>query len=211
MARQNRATPFATIEAADARGSLMGNRGILHDERGELGTARWRHPHWVTCLLEFKARWRPVMAPHAYTELFFLDEAVAFAAGHRPCAECRREDYLRLGRAWRAGNGLPADWQIRAVDIDRLLHAERIAGRGQKTYAAALAELPDGSFIRMTAEPREAWVIAGAKILRWRHGGYDRARGRPSLTVEVLTPRPSVAAFTAGYRPALHESARHLL
>ena len=140
------------------------------------------------------------MAPHAYTELFFLDEAVAFAAGHRPCAECRgRTTYASAvpgGRAtiWRR-------LEIRAVDIDRLLHRERIAGRGQKTSTAALADLPDGSFIRMADEPREAWVVAGAKILRWRHGGYDRARPRPSSAGRTADPTAERRGLQGGISP----------
>ncbi len=120
MPHQNRLTPFSTIEAVAARGTLMGNRGILHDEQGRLGKARWRHPHWVTCLLEFKGRWRPVMQPHAYTELFFLDEATAFAAGHRPCGECRRPDYLRFLDAWAKATGSERA-KLRAVAIDEIM------------------------------------------------------------------------------------------
>lgn len=210
MPHQNRVTPFATIEAVSARGTLMGNRGILHDERGRLGLSRWRHPHWVTCLLEFKSRWRPVMTPHAYTELFFLDEATAFAAGHRPCAECRRLDYLRFLDAWAKAAGLPDRSTLRAVAIDEVMHAARIrqGSRDQATHRASLAELPDGCFVRIPGEA-QPWIVAGAKILRWSHAGYDLARSRPRVDVEVLTPRPSVAAFTAGYRPKLHPSAGH--
>lgn len=186
----------------------MGNRGILHDDRGSLGLARWRHPHWVTCLLEFKSRWRPVMSPHAYTELFFLDEATAFAAGHRPCAECRRPDYLRFLDAWAKANGLADRSTLRAVALDQVMHAQRIqaGSRRQATYRASLAALPDGCFVRLPGEPH-AWLVAGGRILRWRHEGYDLARPRRRFDVEVLTPRPSLAAFKAGYRPMLHPTA----
>jgi hypothetical protein len=186
----------------------MGNRGILHDDDGRLGLARWRHPHWVTCLLAFKSRWRPVMTPHAYTELFFLDEATAFAAGHRPCAECRRPDYLRFLDAWAKTTGLADRSSLRAVAVDEVMHAQRIrpGSREQVTYGARLASLPDGTFVRIPGDPH-AWVIAGAKILRWSHGGYDLARPRRAIDVEVLTPRPSVAAFRVGYRPQLHPTA----
>ena len=186
----------------------MGNRGILHDENGVLGLARWRHPHWVTCRLEFKSRWRPVMRPHAYTELFFLDEATAFAAGHRPCAECRRPDYLSFLDAWAKATGLAGRSTLRAVDVDRLMHAQRIRQgcRAQATYRANLAVLPDGSFVRMPDET-DAWVVAGSRILRWSHAGYDLTQPRRRVDVEVLTPRPSVAAFKAGYRPMLHRTA----
>jgi hypothetical protein len=208
LPKQNRVTPFATIEAVAARGTLTGNRGILHDDHGVLGPARWRHSHWVTCLLEFKSRWRPVMSPHAYTELFFLDEAVAFAAGHRPCAECRRSDYLRFLDAWADAAGLADRASLRAVDVDRVLHAQRIGkgSRVQARYRANLADLPDGSFVRIS-DQRDAWVVAGPKILRWSHQGYDLARTRRRMDVEVLTPRPSVAVFKAGYRPMFHPTA----
>ncbi len=149
------------------------------------------------------------MTPNAYTELFFLDEAVAFAAGHRPCAECRRDDYLRFLDAWADATGLADRSSLRAVDVDRLLHGQRIdkSRRAQTTYRANLADLPDGSFARLSDAPGEAWVVRAKKILRWTHGGYDRAVLRQSVTAQVLTPRPSVAAFAAGYRPALHASA----
>jgi len=206
LPHQNRVTPFSIIEAVAARGTLMGNRGILHDERGILGIARWRHPHWVTCLLDFKSRWRPVLQPHAYTELFFLDEATAFAAGHRPCAECRRPDYLRFLDAWAKAAGLADRARLRAVDVDRIMHRERIreGSRSQATFRANLADLPDGTFMRVSDE---AWVVAGSRILRWSHAGYDLDRRQTPMDVEVLTPRPSVAVFRAGYRPMLHPSA----
>ena len=214
MPRQNRVTPFSTIEAVSARGTLMGNRGILHDERGRLGAARWRHPHWVTCLLEFKGRWRPVMQPHAYTELFFLDEATAFAAGHRPCGECRRPDYLRFLDAWAEATGAPDRAKLRAVGIDEIMHESRQvrrpgpARRDQRTWRAPLADLPDGTFVRLSGD-EHAWVAAGSTLLRWNHAGYDAMKRMGRGEVEVLTPAVSVAAFRAGYRPALHPSSLH--
>ncbi len=212
MPHQNRVTPFSTIEAVAARGTLMGNRGILHDERGRLSIARWRHPHWVTCLLEFKSRWRPVMQPHAYTELFFLDEATAFSAGHRPCGECRRPDYLRFLDAWAKAIGKPDRSSLRAVAIDVIMHKSRHkkASREQRVWRAALADLPDGSFFKLPGDPH-AWVVAGGKILRWNHAGYDAVKVLPRIEVEVLTPEVSVAAFRAGYRPMLHSSAQSWL
>jgi hypothetical protein len=209
---QNRLTPFSTIEAVAARGTLMGNRGILHDETGRLGAARWRHPHWVTCLLQFKSRWRPVMQPHAYTELFFLDEATAFAAGHRPCGECRRSDYLRFLDAWAKATGKPDRSSLRAVAIDAVMHESRheAGGREQRRWRSSLANLPDGSFFKLADDPH-AWVVASSKILRWRHAGYDALTARPHAEVEVLTPKVGVAAFRAGYRPMLHSSAQALL
>jgi hypothetical protein len=162
----------------------------------------------VTCLLEFKSRWRPVMTPHAYTELFFLDEATAFAAGHRPCAECRRPDYLRFLDAWANATGGTGRALLRAVEVDRIMHAGRIrkGSRAQATYRAKLADLPDGSFVKFPDE-EGAWLVDGSRILRWSHAGYDLIRTRRPMDVEVLTPRSSVAAFKAGYRPMLHPTA----
>jgi hypothetical protein len=148
------------------------------------------------------------LQPHAYTELFFLDEATAFAAGHRPCAECRRPDYLRFLDAWANATGLADRARLRAVDVDRIMHGERIreGSRGQAAFQANLADLPDGTFVRISDE---AWVVAGSRILRWSHAGYDLDGRQTPMDVEVLTPRPSVAVFRAGYRPMLHPSAAH--
>ena len=211
MPRQNRVTPFSAIEAVAARGTLMGNRGILHDEQGRLGVARWRHPHWVTCVLSFKGRWRPVMQPHAYTELFFLDEATAFAAGHRPCGECRRPDYHRFLDAWAKANGADRAG-LRAVGVDDIMQESRHkpGSRNQRTFRAELSELPDGSFVRLPGDDH-AWVVDGSSLLRWSHGGYDERKKRFRGQVDVLTPKVTVAAFRAGYRPLLHSSARSLL
>ncbi len=212
MPRQNRVTPFSTIEAVPSRGTLMGNRGILHDERGRLGVARWRHPHWVTCVLEFKGRRRPVMQPHAYTELFFLDEATAFAAGHRPCGECRRPDYKRFLDAWAKATGSNRS-ELRAVAIDEVMHESRqikrpgLGIREQRTWRADLAGLPDGTFVRLSGDDH-AWVVKGSNLLRWNHEGYDARRRRLAGEVEILTPKVTVAAFKAGYRPTLHSSAQ---
>jgi hypothetical protein len=208
MPRQNRVTPFGTLEAVSARGTLMGNRGIMHDVNGVLGTARWQHPHWIACRLAFKARRRPIMAPRSWTELFFLDEAVAFAAGHRPCAECRREDYRRFLVAWRAARGLPASSKLLATDIDRALHKERVESRTrtQITFQANLPDLPYGTFVAIPPG-RDAWVTIETDILRWTHAGYDRSRPMHAVDVEVLTPRSIVEVFRAGYRPKLHPSA----
>ena len=206
MALQNRVTPAGGIIADPARGLFMGNRGILHDDARALGKARWRHRNWVTCLLEFKGRRRDVMRPRRYTELFFLDEAVALAAGHRPCAECRRDRYRVFLSAWTEGEGLDGP-PPKAPALDAVLHAARIdpATRGQRTYRADLAGLPDGVFIRLEDKPL---LVLGDRLLPWAPGGYGDAIARPSGgPVSVLTPRPTVAAIAAGYRPELDASA----
>lgn len=204
MPRQNRVSPFGSIEATGARGLLTGNRGILHDAAGRLGTARWRHPHWIACRLDFKGVRRQVMAPGAWTELFFLDEAVALAAGHRPCAYCRREDFRRFAAAWRRAHDLAEP--AKAPDMDRALHRARVdpRSRRQRSFVAPASGLPDGSFISLAGE---AWLVQGEARLRWTHAGYDRRAERPEALVEVLTPAPIVAVLRAGYRPMLHPSA----
>ena len=184
----------------------MGNRGILHDDARRLGKARWRHRNWIICLLEFKGRRRTVMRPRRYTELFFLDEAVALAAGHRPCAECRRDRYRAFLAAWMAGAG-PDGPTLKAPELDAALHAARLdpGTRGQRSFQADLAGLPDGVFIRLEDSPL---LVLGDRFLPWAPGGYGDAIARPSGgSVCVLTPRPTVAAIAAGYRPELHAGA----
>lgn len=210
MSRQNRVAPTGAIEAIPARGTLMGNRGILHDERQTLGTARWRHRNWVTCLLEFKNRKRPIMAPRRYTELFFMDEAVALAAGHRPCCECRRPDYQTYREAFARGNGLDA--LPSAKEMDALLHAARAVPRRAllQRFEAPLGTLPDGTFLSTRgADGEEPALWWQGQLLPWHPEGYDPPRRPPATRapVTVLTPRPTVRALAAGYRPRLHPSA----
>ncbi len=208
MAWQNRVTAFGEIVAHPARGLFMGNRGILHGSDQRLGRARWRHPHWVTCVLAHKDWHRDVMQPNAYTELFFLDEATALAAGHRPCALCRRTAYIAfqkaLARALRRAEALDAK------ALDRLLHQARIedGSRRQKRFEALLDDLPDGTMVRFSSEPTMAWLVRRDHLLRWQPGGYDARQRRPAgQVVEVLTPRPTVLALQHGYRPACHPTA----
>src|SRR6516225_7744293 len=148
MPRQNRVTPFGDIIATLERGTFMGNRGVLHDSEGRIKRA-WQLKRWIVCVLEFKERKRQVMTPGHYTELFFLDEATAFAAGHRPCAECRRVRFLDFCNAWaRAHPSKDASPRPSATMIDDRLHAERIASnRSKRSYMAALDDLPDGVFV----------------------------------------------------------------
>jgi hypothetical protein len=197
-ARQNRVLPTGEIVAQPFRGLFMGNRGILHDGMGQLGVARWKHPHWVTCLLQFKGRHRPVMTPNHYTELFFLDEAVALAAGHRPCAECRRADF----NAFRAALNL----ELSAPGIDAVLHPARIESRTRRQvrHKAPLDGLPDGAFI---LHDGTAHLVRGAHLLPIAGFGYGPACARPRGTVTVLTPKPMLKALQNGYRPVLHSSA----
>ena len=208
MPLQNRVTPYGEIVAVPERGLLMGNRGILHDDTRHLVRA-WQVRRWIACRTEFRGRHRQVMRPHSYTELFFLDEATAFAAGHRPCAECRYADYRRFKAAWAAGIGDPGS----ADGMDAALHADRLEGRGtrganqrKRTHREQLAALPDGTFISLDGA---AWLYWQGHLLEWSAAGYRMRRSLPPATsrVEVLTPRALVAVLRAGYQPLVHPSA----
>ncbi len=202
MTLQNRVLPDGSIVAHPARGTLTGNRGILHDDRKQLGAARWRHPNWVCCELSFKNHHRTVMSPGSWTELFFLDEAVALAAGHRPCAYCRRAYYKVFVRAWASTFGGVA----RAPEIDRRLHAARIlpGTRRQRTHEAEARDLPPGVFV---LSGDRSLLLADDCALPFAPDGYGAPVARPSGRVMVLTPEPVVAALREGYRPRLHPSA----
>ena len=203
MPLQNRVDPSGRIIRTPARGGWMGNRGILHDDGKNLGTRRWAHKAWICCHLEFRGRQREVMAPRRYTELFFLDEATALAAGHRPCYECRRADYRRFMECWARGQG--ADDSApppRAGTVDALLHRERVARTQEKvTYTAALETLPDGAFVLSNSGDAGAWLVRGDLLWRWDASGYGERRSRGSGPIAVLTPRSIVGAIRAGYRP----------
>jgi hypothetical protein len=207
MPRQNRVTPRSHLIATPARGTLMGNRGRLHDARGRIGGRGWTTLAWVTCALEFKGRQRAVMAPGRYTELFFLDEATALAAGHRPCGECRRADFRRFKALWLAAAGRAPGSLIAALDGP--LHRERTRrGADGATHRAAPAALPDGALVTLDDAAGEAWLVLGPALLRWTPAGYAGRRARPRTgSVGVLTPASVVRVLAAGYRPALHSSA----
>jgi len=187
----------------------MGNRGQLHDAHGAI-----RRPflvqRWIICRLSFKGRRRQVMAPGQYTELFFLDEATALAAGHRPCAECQRPRFEHFRAVWAAANPrLAGGPRPPAPIIDAVLHAERLTPAGHKrTYSAPVARLPDGAFVLLPGDPR-AYLVLGGALLRWSPFGYDGALPRPAAgTVRVLTPRSVVKTLAAGYMPGLHPRAQ---
>ena len=199
MPRQNRVTPWGDIIAVSDRGLFMGNRGCIHDASGHLAGRQWARKAWVTCRLSFKDRQRQVMAPGKYTELFFLDEATALAAGHRPCATCRRDDYSRFKELW-ANSAIE--------DIDNNLHQERfISGGWQNDWHPSLSDLPDGTFVVLD-DPNTAWLVWGDGLLEWSPGRYrSRINQADVKAVTVLTPRSIVAVLAAGYVPELHPSA----
>jgi hypothetical protein len=202
MPLQNRVTPTGDIVATEHRGMFTGNRGIIHDPATRtLLSRRWSTPAWLTCVCEFRGRRREVMSRRSWTELFFLDEATAFAAGHRPCFYCRRDDAKRFRAAWEEGNGVS---DLGAKAIDAVLHAERL-DRGKKRLhplPRPLHELPDGTMVQVNGE---SYLVAGGNALRWSFGGYSRAEA--AETAMLLTPPSTVRAFEAGYRPMLHPSA----
>lgn len=199
MARQNRVLPTAEIVASPFRGMFMGNRGCLHDDDGQLGKARWRHRNWITCALSFKGRKRGLMMPGRYTELFFMDEAVACAAGHRPCAECRRDAWRAFQYAWSVNFG-PA----RAAEIDHMLHLARLDGRSQRRQEALADDLPDGAMVLLDGQPH---LVLEGRAIHWQPQGYGRVQRLPDGLMTVLTPSPMVAVMRSGWRPELHKSA----
>jgi hypothetical protein len=190
MPRQNRVLPTGEIVADPARGTLTGNRGCLHDGEGRL-RRRWTTKAWIACVLDWKGVRRQIMAPGRWTELFFLDEAVALAAGHRPCAFCRRADFRRFQAAWR---GSPT-----APEMDAALHAERLAERP----VGRLAALPDGVLVQAAGATALKWQ---GRLMRFALSGYGPRVILPA-TVTVLTPAPMVAVLASGYRPMVHATA----
>jgi hypothetical protein len=209
MPRQNRVTPFGEIVATPQRGTFMGNRGRLHDERGRI-LRDWQVKRWLLCALEFRGRKRLIMAPNRYTELFFLDEATGLAAGHRPCAECRHRRYLDFREAWLADNRNGVGPERASADhLDACLHADRLGpDRCKRTFRAKLSELPDGVIVSRQAPQGGAYLLWRQHLHAWSPAGYASRVACPrDETVEVLTPRLTVAAIQSGYAPEIHPTA----
>jgi hypothetical protein len=204
MPLQNRVDPFGELCAVPARGSLFGNRGgRIHHEDRTLSRRRWTSRAWICCRLAFKGRHRDVWG-NSFTELFFLDEPTAFAAGHRPCFECRRADATAFAAAWAGAHGLNAP--PRAGAMDEVLHAQRLDGRAKRRHQAKLDELPDGAMIVLEGEA--PFAVRSEVLLPWSFAGYGSARPRPrGRAVDLLTPPAMVAVLSAGYRPQWHPSA----
>jgi hypothetical protein len=203
MAARNRVTPLGEIEAFPLRGAWTGNRGILHRDReivrshaGDL---------WITCALEFRGRWSEQWQPHHYTHLYFHDEAVSFAAGHRPCAECRRPSYDAYRAAWAEALGVRVPG---AKEMNRRLHGERIfrGTRRRRLHRLPWAELPDGAFVLIDETPA---LVLGDAVSEWTREGYGARRSRPGRgTAEVITPPSSLAVLRAGYPVQIDAGAR---
>jgi len=199
---QNRVDPRGNIIKTSARGSWMGNRGQLHDE-GQTPRRPFKLQAWLICLLEFKGRKRQVMAPRQYTELFFMDEATAFSAGHRPCFECRRKDYDRFKTLWiKANPEYDFDTKTSIRKIDEILHRERIDHTGSKlTHAGTLKDLPDGTFVIYKDQPA---VVIGLSLYPWSPFGYEKGVTLPEEEkLTVLTPKSVVNTFREGYIPQI--------
>jgi hypothetical protein len=201
---QNRVTPLGEIVADPGRGLVYGNRGCLHDEAGRIRRA-YAVRRWIACRLEFRGRRRsPLLQPGRYTELFFLDEATAFAAGHRPCAECRRKDYVRFGEIWRELQPR----QTRADAVDGQLHAERLAGPDRRLHEERLERLPDGAFVLHDDRPH---LVLGDRLLEWTGSGYSNRERRPRRgRAALITPPSLVHVLHEGWQgavPLLHPSA----
>jgi hypothetical protein len=202
MPLQNRVTPFGHIVAISQRGMFTGNRGIIHDPATRtLLKRRWATKAWLACLCEFKSRRREVMARRSWTELFFLDEAVALAAGHRPCFFCRRAAAEAFRNAWALGRAVEVP---RAAEMDAVLHAERLDHGRKRLHGlpGPANELPDGSAISAAGD---AYILARGRAFRWTAQGYEGPLQIPRADA-VLTPPSTLGALRAGYRPALHPS-----
>jgi hypothetical protein len=200
---QNRVTPQGDIVSTPQRGMFTGNRGIIHDPATRtLLNRRWSSKAWLTCVCEFRGRRRDVMGTRSWTELFFLDEATAFAAGHRPCFYCRRDDANRFRAAWERGNGVSG---VHAPEMDGMLHRERLDGKAKRLHALPmpLEKLPDGAMVQAGDE---SFLIARGRALLWSFDGYREPKN-PIRDAALLTPPSTVNAFRVGYRPLLHPTA----
>jgi hypothetical protein len=201
MPLPNRVDPFGELFATPARGTMFGNRGgKFHTDDQKLTMRRWVSRQWICCVLEFRGRRRDIWGRY-YTELFFLDEVTAFAAGHRPCFECRRRDAEHFSRLFPAANTNRA----RAPAMDDVLHAERLDGKAKRIHRRKIDPLPDGAMI---ARDGEAFAVRGRKLLRWTPRGYKDSVPRPKgVSVGVLTPPSILKVLARGYAPQWHKSA----
>jgi hypothetical protein len=203
MPLQNRVTPTGEIIATPHRGMFTGNRGIIHDPATKtLLRKRWSCPAWLICVTEFRGRRRKVMGGRSWTELFFLDEATAFAAGHRPCFYCRRDDANGFRAAWEEGNRAS---HLLAPEIDAVLHRQRLAsGKKLHRLPMKIEKLPDGTMVQ---DGDDSFLIVQGRALKWSPAGYVSTT-RSLVSAMLLTPPSTMRAFAAGYRPVLHPSAQ---
>lgn len=204
MPLQNRVTPFGAIVADPARGAWMGNRGRLHDGQRRLTRQQCAEKRWIVCRLQFNGRKRIPMTPGRYTELFFLDEATALAAGHRPCHTCRREDYRAFRAAW---SEVFPGYGAAAGDMDRALHPERTRPLAERPAVADAAALPDGAFLFSPDNPEIALLVFAGALWHWTPEGYCQPGDARGVSGTLLTPPGTVAIMTAGYDVQIDPSA----
>ena len=206
MPRQNRVTPFSSIVATSARGTLTGNRGCLHDHEQNIRRP-FQGTRWIACLLEFKGRQRTLMKPGHYTELFFLDEATALAAGHRPCAECQRERFTQFRELWAQANpDLAGTPRPSATAMDLAIHQERAATISRRSsYCTSIEQVPDGVFV--TDDEHHAYLVLAGRLLRWSPAGYEHPTAEIQYPARVLTPASVARTLAAGYPVGVHDSA----
>lgn len=202
MPLQNRVDPFGELFADKSRGLFMGNRGgRIHTDKQTLTKRRWTSRQWICCVLEFKSRHRDVWG-RFYTELFFLDEPTALAAGHRPCFECRRKDAELFANLWAKAFKLKT--RPRAAEMDVVLQAERLDGRAKRHHQRDFSKLPDGAFVALDDA---AWAVRGRSLLRWTPNGYTDWKPKPGRGIaDVLMAPAMLAVLSAGYEPRWHPS-----
>lgn len=211
MPRQNRVNPFGELIVTPARGTRMGNRGCLHDANGQIKKVSARKA-WVTCLLDFKGYRRQVMAPGRYTELFFLDEATALAAGHRPCGTCQKSRYAIFKQLWIRANASLLEGKGASIqDIDTHLHTERYASSGDAAFQVKLVgDLPEGTFVLRESDPSQPYLLWESQLHPWSPDGYAAGFGvRPDELLRVITPRSIVNTLAGGYYPQVYSTIRH--
>ena len=202
MPLKNRVNPFGQFLAVDSRGDWLGNRGILHNYPNKEIVSKWKHKPWVTCNLQFNGWKREVFGQNTYSELFFLDEATALSAGHRPCATCRRQRYNEFKSVWcKANVTSPSESELPIKQIDDQLHTERaIRGGGKVTFQMKFKDVPDGTFI---GEDENSYLFWNSKLHLWSPDGYKEHSELPEgeNIVTVLTPTSIVKMYTLGFKP----------
>ncbi|NVM62376.1 hypothetical protein FHW88_000652 [Mucilaginibacter sp. SG538B] len=199
---QNRVNPFGQLIKTPERGAWLGNRGVIHNECKEI-VRPFKIKAWITCVLEFRGRHREIMQPNRWTELFFLDEATAFSAGHRPCFQCRYKDHQKFKQFWLKGNPQYGfDMKTPVSKIDDILQAERITvDKSKVTYDENIRALPNGTFVIHEGRP---YLLKDDELHLWSAVGYEEGIALPHVDkLQVLTPRSFVNMFKAGYAPQM--------
>ncbi|NCD71153.1 hypothetical protein [Mucilaginibacter agri] len=198
---QNRVDPYGNLIKTPHRGAWLGNRGVIHNEQKQI-VRQFKIKVWITCALEFRGRHREVMTPNRWTELFFLDEATAFSAGHRPCFQCRYLDHQRFKEFWLKGNPQYGfDMKTPVTKIDEIIHTERVsADKSKVSHEADVDALPDGTFVNHEDKP---YLLKQNRLYLWTPGGYGEPIDLHDKTLTVLTPKSIVNMIKAGYTPQM--------